>query len=133
MCPPSQAHLDGWFPGDVCNQAVHCNVLAVHLLVHKPADVLGQPVTVEVEVVLQGRWEGGGEEEEVGGRRGGGGGGREEGRRRRWEGGGEEEEGRRRRGEQEGGGEGVQFQIMNDYGQIIRFAENKQSYVRVTN
>ena len=37
---------------------VHCNVLAVHLLVHKPADVLGPPVAVEVEVILQGRWEG---------------------------------------------------------------------------
>ena len=56
--PPHQAHLDGWFPGDVGHQAVHCNVLAVQLLVHKPADVLGQPVAVEVEVILQGRWEG---------------------------------------------------------------------------
>lgn len=44
------------------HQVVHCNVLAVCLLVHKPADVLRQPVTVEVEVILQG-----GEEQKEGG------------------------------------------------------------------
>ena len=77
-----------WAPAVV----VHCNVLAVHLLVHKPADVLGPPVAVEVEVILQGRWEGEQEGEEGGG--GGGGRRRRGGRRgsRRWE------------GEQEGGG-----------------------------
>ena len=72
-----------WAPAVV----VHCNVLAVHLLVHKPADVLGPPVAVEVEVILQGRWEG---EQEGEGEGGGGGGGRRG--SRRWE------------GEQEGGG-----------------------------
>ena len=76
------------------HQEVHCNVLAVQLLVHKPADVLGQPVAVEVEVILQGRWEGEGEGEGEGG--GGGGAGGE------------------RQGERE-----VLFEIMNEYDPII--------------
>ena len=54
------------------NEKVHCNVLAVHPLVHHLSDLLRHPVTVEITVVLQagrekgrkegergkGRWEG---------------------------------------------------------------------------
>ena len=39
-------YFDWWFPGDVGNEKVHCNVLAVHPLVHHLSDLLRHPVTV---------------------------------------------------------------------------------------
>ena len=39
-------YFDWWFPGDVGNEKVHCNVLTVHPLVHHLSDLLRHPVTV---------------------------------------------------------------------------------------
>ena len=39
-------YFDWWFPGDVGNEKVHGNVLAVHPLVHHLSDLLRHPVTV---------------------------------------------------------------------------------------
>ena len=47
-------YFDWWFPGDVGNEKVHGNVLAVHPLVHHLSDLLRHPVTVQITVVLQG-------------------------------------------------------------------------------
>lgn len=47
------ADLNGWFAGDVGDQEVHGDVLAVDVLVHHVPDGLGHHVGVQVGVVLQ--------------------------------------------------------------------------------
>lgn len=44
--------LDGWFAGDVGDQEVHGDVLAVYVLVHHVPDSLGHHVGVQIGVVL---------------------------------------------------------------------------------
>ena len=66
--PRCRADLEWWFPGDVRDEEVHSNVLAVHVLVHHLSYLLGLPVGVQVGVVLgrrrRGEVEEGEEEEE---------------------------------------------------------------------
>jgi len=52
-CVLSVTDLDGWFAGDVRDQEVHGNVLAVYVVVHHVPDGLGHHVGVQVGVVLQ--------------------------------------------------------------------------------
>lgn len=52
-CTHSEADLDGGFAGDVRDQEVHGDVLAVYVLVHHVPDGLGHHVRVQVRVVLQ--------------------------------------------------------------------------------
>lgn len=49
----SVTDLDGWFAGDVRDQEVHSDVLAVYVLVHHVPDGLWHHVRVQVGVVLQ--------------------------------------------------------------------------------
>lgn len=49
----TDADLDGRFAGDVRNQEVHGNVLAVYVLIHHVPDGLGHHVGVQVCIVLQ--------------------------------------------------------------------------------
>lgn len=49
----SVTDLDGRFAGDVRDQEVHGDVLAVYVLVHHVPDGLGHHVGVQVGVVLQ--------------------------------------------------------------------------------
>lgn len=49
--------LDGGFAGDVGDQEVHCDVLAVDVLVHHVPDGLRHHVGVQVGVVLRGEGE----------------------------------------------------------------------------
>ena len=52
-------YLDWWFLGDVSNEEVHCNVLAVHPLINHLSDLRMHPVAVHIAVVLEGAREGG--------------------------------------------------------------------------
>lgn len=49
----SMTDLDGWFAGNVRDQEVHGNVLAVYVLVHHVPDGLGHHVGVQIGIVLQ--------------------------------------------------------------------------------
>ena len=52
-------YFKGWFSADMRDKKVHSYVFAVHKVVNDASDLLWHPLTVQVEVVLQGGERGG--------------------------------------------------------------------------